>query len=317
MTSNGKFLHGVELSFSSKVSLYAMTHCSKPSEKYSEGYMAIPTNFLSTKYIVPMYTQGYYLHCLFAIAAFKPNTIVNIHLKVNGAPSSYINVVLRAYETYQYSNPNDLSGTLITSTEPIAVVSGHIGNRIAASGYSPFIEMVLPSDQWDTFYVIPDIAKRSSNIVRIYSNKPTNVTIHYQDKIESKSIPERKFIDFDHGTISYFNASNAVMVMVFTKGLADNSGDSFMMTVPGINQYLSAYEFASPLEFSNFISITVLSNALDGFIRDGNPMHHDNSSHIFVGPNHYSTFTKPIHSGVHGSVIKPTSDLVFGYIVTA
>ncbi|XP_071136389.1 uncharacterized protein [Mytilus edulis] len=299
MTSNGKFLRGVELSFSSKVSLYAMTYCSKSREKYSEGFLVIPTNFLSTKYIVPVYTPEYGLHSLFAIAAFKPNTIVNINLKVNGATSSYINVVLRAYETYQYSHPDDLSGTLITSTEPIAVVSGNIGHTIAAGGHNPFTEMVLPSDQWDTFYVIPEIAKRPSNIVRIYSNKPTNVTIHYQDKIESKSIPERKFIDFDHGTISFFNASNAVMVMVFTRGLADNSGDPFMMTVPGINQYLSTYEFAVPSEFTNFISITVLSNALDGFILDGNPMHHDNGSHIFGGPNHYSTFTKPIHSGVH------------------
>ncbi|XP_076078666.1 uncharacterized protein LOC143048713 [Mytilus galloprovincialis] len=309
MTSDGTFLHGVALSFSSKVSVYALTYCNKSTEKYSEGYMAIPTNFLSTKYIVPMYTS-YSYNALIVVAAYKPNTIVNIHQKRNKAKYTFKNIVLSAYETYQISNSYDLSGTLITSTEPIAVVSGHEGNYIAGGGYNPFMEMILPSDQWDRVYVIPHIARRPSKIVRIYSNQPTNVTVHYQFKIESKSIPERSFVDFDHGMISYFNASNDVMVMVFPKGLADYSGDAFMMTVPGINQYLSVYEFAVPSEFTNYISITVLSNARDGFILDGNPMHHENGSHIFGGPNHYSTFTMPIHSGVHQ--ISHTSNVRFG-----
>ncbi|CAG2200377.1 unnamed protein product [Mytilus edulis] len=309
MTSDGTFLHGVELSFSSKVSLYALTYCNKSTEKYSEGYMAIPTNFLSTKYIVPMYTS-YSYNALIVVAAYKPNTIVNIHQKRNKAKYTFKNIVLSAYETYQISNSYDLSGTLITSTEPIAVVSGHESNYIAGGGYNPFMEMILPSDQWDRVYVIPHIARRPSKIVRIYSNQPTNVTVHYQFKIESKSIPERSFVDFDHGMISYFNASNDVMVMVFPKGLADYSGDAFMMTVPGINQYLSVYEFAVPSEFTNYISITVLSNAVDGFVLDGHPMHHENGSHIFGGPNHYSTFTMPIHSGVHQ--ISHTANVRFG-----
>ncbi|CAC5417030.1 unnamed protein product [Mytilus coruscus] len=302
MASDGKFLRGVELTFSSKVSLYAMTSCSKSGDRFSEGYMAIPTNFLSTKYIIPLYklysaTAAY--GSLIVIAAIKPNTMINIYKKQNGVTSTYMNIILRPYETYQMSSVNDLSGTLITSTDPIAVVSGHVASYITAGGVNPLMEMVLPTDQWDRVYVIPHIAQRPSKFVRIYSNQSTNVTIHYQDKIESKSILERNFIDFDHSMVSYLNANNDVMVMVFPKGLADSSGDSFMMTVPGINQYLSAYEFAVPSGFNNFISITTLFNAVDGFILDGNPMHHENGSHIFGGTNHYSTFTMPIHSGVH------------------
>ncbi|CAC5393912.1 unnamed protein product [Mytilus coruscus] len=280
-----------------------MSYCSESADRYSEGYLAIPTDLLSTKYIIPMYTPRLERYVnyngLFVIAAFKPDTIVNIYMKGNKAALPYTNVVLHQYETYQVSKAQDLSGTLIISTEPIAVVTGHVANQVTAGGLNPFIEMVLPSDQWDRVYVIPHIASRPSKIVRIYSNKPTNVTIHYLDKIKSSSIPERDYLDFDHGTISYFSSKNDVMVMVFPKGLADNSGDSFMMTVPGINQYLSAYEFAVPSGFTNYISITVLSNAVDGFILDGNPMHHENASHIFGETNHYSTFTMPIHSGVH------------------
>ncbi|CAG2227340.1 unnamed protein product [Mytilus edulis] len=299
---DGKFLRGVELTFSSKVSLYAMTSCIKPTDRYSEGYMAIPTNFLSSKYIIPQYKLNYgtaAYSSLILIAALKPNTMINIYKTENGVKSTYINFILHPYETYQLSRVADLTGTLITSTEPIAVLSGFISNHIVAGGQNPFMEMVLPTDQWDRAYVIPHIAQRPSKFVRIYSNQPTNVTIHYQDKIESKSIAERSFIDFDHSEVSYLNTNNDVMVMVFPKGLADNSGDAFMMTVPGINQYLSSYEFAVPTGFNNFISITTLYNALDGFILDGNLMHHENGSHIFGGTNHYSTFTMPIHSGVH------------------
>ncbi|CAG2200373.1 unnamed protein product [Mytilus edulis] len=124
---DGKFLRGVELTFSSKVSLYAMTSCIKPTDRYSEGYMAIPTNFLSSKCIIPQYKLNYgtaAYSSLILIAALKPNTMINIYKTENGVKSTYINFILHPYETYQLSRGADLTGTLITSTEPIAVLEG-------------------------------------------------------------------------------------------------------------------------------------------------------------------------------------------------
>lgn len=70
-------------------------------------------------------------------------------MKQYGTTSTYIKVVLLPYETYRMSSVYDLSVTLITSTDHIAMVRGHVANHITTGGANPFMEMVTQTDQWD------------------------------------------------------------------------------------------------------------------------------------------------------------------------
>ncbi|CAG2200014.1 unnamed protein product [Mytilus edulis] len=126
-------------------------------------YKSAPDNVYATRSVV-------------AISPLKANTIVNILLKsdkgpitVNNAkysPNSSINLVLNPYDTFQFSHTYDLTGTMVTSSAPISVISGsncintyshHCCHSNTHSDCNPYMEMILPTDQLDSFYVVPDI----------------------------------------------------------------------------------------------------------------------------------------------------------------
>ena len=310
--SDGKLMRGIELTTNLRTSVYVFVYNNHTADKESYGYLAFPTKVLSTTYIIPTYKPvgGYYHSAFIAITATKPNTIINIYMKKNGQSSIYKNIALDKYETFQLSETVDFSGTFIRSTNPIAVWSGHENNYISVSAANPFVQMILPLHQWDKVYVIPTIATRPGSTVRLYSNNLTNVQIHQGDKSEIKQIAARGVVDIVHSTILFINASHDIMVMIFPYGLSDTSGDGFMMTIHGVNQYLSQYDFAVQNGITSFISIVVSTGYINGFVLDGKHINHITSTHIFGGPYHFSTFTVDITSGTHQ--IRHTAGVRFG-----
>lgn len=72
-----------------------------------------------------------------------------------------------------------------------------------------------------------------------------------------------------------------------------------MMTIPGINQYLNEYDFVVSSGFDSFISITVQSDVVEGFMLDGYSSNIKSFFSISEGKNHFSTFSLPISAGHH------------------
>ena len=158
---------GVELNGTVRTSVYI---------GYSEGYLAIPSHFLSRNYIVPSFDVFYtvYSQSMIAITPTESRTIVDLHLKMASGSITYQNrtysqndtltIVIDKHDTFEISHTSDLTGTQITSSSPVAVVSGNKGNAIDGKvGFNTFIEMVLPLEQLDTTYFIPFIATRVNN----------------------------------------------------------------------------------------------------------------------------------------------------------
>ncbi|CAG2219000.1 unnamed protein product [Mytilus edulis] len=155
----------------------------------------MPLRFASTKYIIPSlhdYTVYYGYKNLMALAPIHHNTRVSIHLKLESGAITYeskkyidndiINLVINKYSTLQLSHTSDLSGTMITSSEPIIIVSGSQCNFAVPKGIrlgdcNPFIESVLPTDQLDDMFITPYISTRLNNTVRIQAVNSTDLTI--------------------------------------------------------------------------------------------------------------------------------------------
>lgn len=159
-----------------------------------------------------------------------------------------------------------MTGTFISSSSPLAVVSGNKCNYIASEdGCNTFIEMVLPVEQLDNIYIVPHIETHVTSTIRLLSLKASSVIIkNTNNSTVVKQIAGRDFYDFSHSTISYVNATNDIYVTIYPHEIGFGRGDAFMMTVHGINQYLFHYDFVVPKGFSSFISITVPTNDLNG-----------------------------------------------------
>ncbi|CAG2218997.1 unnamed protein product [Mytilus edulis] len=149
-------------------------------------------------------------------------------------------------------------------------------------------------------FITPYISTRLNNTVRIQAVNSTNLTIKTGNKTISKTLNARDFFDFYYNTISFISSSDDILVMSYPHGLNENKGDPFMMTIPGVNQYLYEYDFVVPTGFDSFISITVQSDATDGLFLDGNSSKSQSSVFsISEGMNNFSTFSLPISTGLH------------------
>ncbi|XP_063405759.1 IgGFc-binding protein-like [Mytilus trossulus] len=287
-----------------------------------EGFLVIPLEFLSTNYVIPSFfvqPEAYFYRnkdSVFAIGVLYSNTTINITLQIDDGSITYegtnyttnqtLSIVLDEKTIFQLSHDTDLTGTTISASNPIAIVSGNRCNTVAtpkpdSSFYcQPFMEMILPVNQLDNEYVIPKLALRVNNTVRILSVNHTEVTIQKADSIISTStIMSGAFIDFQYDNISSVRSMSDIMVMLYPEDQNIRIG-SFMMTVTGIHQYLYEYDFIVPyVRYVNFISITVKSDELNGFILDGQLLNVQDVFDITHNSDLFSSFSLPISPGEH------------------
>ncbi|XP_052063182.1 uncharacterized protein LOC127702913 [Mytilus californianus] len=307
LMTNGLHQAGVEIHSNVPITLYGFLFV----RQYSEGFFVLPARFASTEYLIPSFTPCSSSHrSVFSLSSLYSNTVIRIHFKIKDGTIEYANIqysnnqtltlVLNKYTAFQISHITDLTGTRIIASQPIVVVSGNKYNRINELGsHQPFIEMVLPSNQLDNVYVIPYLNYRPENTVRVLAVNDTSVVVKTGNTRSRKVLKSRDFMDYSHTTISYVSSERGVMVHIYPHEISDSHGDAFMMTIPGINQYLYDYDFMVPTDFQSFISISVPTNAVDGFVLNGNFVNLQNIFSISEEEHHFSSFSIPISSGQH------------------
>ncbi|XP_062585384.1 IgGFc-binding protein-like, partial [Saccostrea cucullata] len=129
-----------------------------------------PIDKLSTSYIISTATPAHYTldsGSHFTVASIKDNSLVTIKFTTdhdinillqgrNYGRGDTFHIILNKYQTFQIGIKADMSGTTITSSNPIAVFAG---NRCTDVGYhgacSMLMEMVPPADKLDTIFIVP------------------------------------------------------------------------------------------------------------------------------------------------------------------
>lgn len=302
---------GMEVQSSVPISLYGIQH--RKDGAYTEAYMAIPKRYLSTEYLLPSFKVfSSSADSALTIITTEDRTTVTINLRMEKGPLRYKNVnynnndvislVLNRFHSFKLSHTSDLSGTTIQATKPISLLTSSRCNRVTSlGGCNELLEMVLPLNQMDYFYLIPEIVTRPSSTVRVYCPEETTLSINDGNNRLVKKVDKRKFIDFTHRKISYIHGNRDFLVMIIPHNLPKNVGNVFMMTIHGVNQYMSSYEFAVPAidDLKSRIALCVKSSGLGGFILDGEVTTIDGAYSISNGTDHYSTFSLPISPGQH------------------
>ncbi|XP_076111579.1 IgGFc-binding protein-like isoform X2 [Mytilus galloprovincialis] len=306
LMTNGLHQAGAEIYSNVPITLYGFLF----KRTVSEGFYVLPTRYASTYYVVPSFTvYNSNSLSLFSLSSLYSNTAIKINFKMKDGLISYENIqysdnqtltlLLNQYTTFQISHTSDLTGTKIIASKPVVVVSGNKCNYVnGKASCQPFIEMVLPTNQLDNLYVIPHLNYRLENTVRVIAVNDTNIVMKNGNNRTRHVLKSRDFLDNLHTTISHVSSASDVMVHIYPHELKLH-GDAFMMTIPGINQYLYDYDFMVPTDFESFISITVPTDAVDGFVLDGNFVTLKTIFSIVEEEHHFSSFSIPISSGPH------------------
>ncbi|XP_060582385.1 uncharacterized protein LOC132738805 [Ruditapes philippinarum] len=264
-----------------------------------EGFLALPTDMLSTEYIISSYepySSSQYSD--FLVVAVHDDTFINIYLNKN-----VVKVKLNRLETYLVRRYDDLSGARVSSNTSVAVFSGHEATMtpITCAGSGEyFVEQLLPTKHFAQEIIVPPVPPKSQYVVRIYSSSQ-NTSITFRNTTNQNRQILLKVGEFYEIVSSkdamYVFATKPVQVMLYSTCHFDNGiGNVFMSIVPAINQYRNFYHFsiiATNEPFTHYLTIIAKTEDLSGLRINGNQM--GNIFYSYVTHANNETFTVNVY----------------------
>ena len=313
------------------VSIYTMNYY----PAYTEGYLAIPYHGLGQRYVAATYStvtnDSLILNNLsIGVISTRFNTTVTVFLKIKKGFINYggktfvsndtFSVKLSTNQTFYLTTHQDLTGTVITSTNPVAVVSGgyiHINKSCQYTGYTT--EMILPHEQLAKNFIIPRLYNSRCKY-RVLSDADSNVTI-YDSTIGIKILAKGKFFEVSNFTIATVQSLSGVLVQMYCYEI-NHSLNTAMITLPGLQHFKSEYIFvvASNFPGDNFppdnyyITIIIETNAISGIKLDNiiGPFY-NYTSDITIEGKAYSILSYGLIVGIHEII--QVNGVPFGLIV--
>ncbi|MBI3479376.1 MAG: IgGFc-binding protein [Nitrosomonadales bacterium] len=292
----------------------------------ADGYLALPTPGLGTKYYVMSYASIRYTGSEFAVAATQNSTTVSITPTAAGATKpvgTTFTVLLNAGETYQFANPAnaDMTGTLVAADKPVAVVSGHRCTDIPSGvGYCDYIVEQLPDvSVWGkTFHTSP-FSGRARYTVRVMASVNGTTLTTIPAGLIPGTLNAGQFVDVDLTGAGEFVSNNPVLMAQFMRGYADDlagKGDPSMVLVTPAEMGMTDATFGVhglAGTSGTFMNVVTETAALATLKLDNVVV----NTALFTpigGASIYSVGTIPVAAGAHsllGTV--PYSALVYDY----
>jgi hypothetical protein len=292
----------VHISSDSEVAVFGMNH----KKWSSDAFMALPVNVLGTEYRTMDYntsepgfddTPGE-----FVIVAVNDSTNVTITLRAAssmGTPANSSQTVrMNKGDAYMVQGSvedgrNDLTGSLIESDYPVAVLSGHKRTAIPDTAVNIegtpsrdiLVEQLPPVSAWgDSALVVPYATSALPDLVRVVCAEDAT-----QISINGTPVPGTfnagDFYEITHlKGVTSIQASKPIEVGQFmhtSLGAVDDTrfpayGDPALALVFPVEQFKNAYTIISivnPDAFSgNFVNIVADASSIGSMMIDGAPM---------------------------------------------
>ncbi|MGJ0486975.1 MAG: hypothetical protein ACR65R_20910 [Methylomicrobium sp.] len=261
----------------------------------TDAYLGLPTDVAGTEYLVPsMPNAKKSLPGELQIIAQEDGTEITITPKkstIAGADVKSIKAgksarfTLNRLQSIQFKAKGgytaDLTGSVITSSKPVSVFSGHqcgiVPSRALACDH--LVEQIPPITTWGTEFLTTPLATRTGgDIFRILAaHDGTEVRI---DGAVVARLKRGKFkqVNLASGSFHQITTSAPALVVQYSKGTSADRvvSDPFMMIIPPTEQFGSDYFVSTPpvepVAFNNFINIVAPTDQLAGLRLDEAPI---------------------------------------------
>ena len=239
----------------------------------TDSYAAIPVKHLGTEYVTvnratDRYNGSQYENQLarvgeFMIMAVEDNTVVTINTTVPTARRQrVINVTLQKGDSYLVQaqstaiGADDLTGSRITASKPVAVISGHVRSSVpsvTANSKDHLVEQLPSVDKWGKSYATAPMLKKATNAnpdaYRIVASRPNQV-IHVELQNRSFMCIASNGVWFD--TLlrepAYWYSDEPFMLVQFmpSGGTSMQYYDPAMLIIPPIERSVESALFQFP-----------------------------------------------------------------------
>ncbi|CAH1792146.1 unnamed protein product [Owenia fusiformis] len=249
-------LGGIEQKvISVKSSEFVSVFTSSFTQVSTDGYLALPVSTVGEHYILAAYGTGGIFdprqdlngNSTFGIIATEDGTIVEIIECHNGVyhTNSYT-VSIDKFESYSAIADDDITGTIIRSNKPVAVLSGNDCANVPNTRRlcSHLVEMLPPVNSWgDDFYAISSKPRNAGDILRIIARGNTKVELSPGGLSKDITLGEYWEVVLDHDVFYHVTCAMSCLVMQYCQSQTADSRSMgpFMTIVPAVSQYSKDY----------------------------------------------------------------------------
>ncbi len=246
---------GIQVTASNLISLYGFNYIPQGTG----AFLALPVEALGTRYLVSSYYNESYegnsiLGSEFAVVAAQDCTHVTITPRVNlgtHLANTPYGVTLGQGQVYQLQDQllnTDLTGTLITSDNPVAVIGGHLCAYVPL--YTPSCNLLVQQfwpTQWcgTRFVTMPFYSRSNGDTFRVLATADgTSVQINGM----IASLNQGQWYETTASVPLYVTANNPVYLVQYANGQewdGDPNADPTMISIPPISEFASNYQVAN------------------------------------------------------------------------
>ncbi|HEY5038681.1 MAG TPA: IgGFc-binding protein, partial [bacterium] len=303
---------GIQVTATQNVAVYGCEY----QNRASESYLGFPVQALGTNYMVLAYPSDLSIsNTEFTLVGTQNGTTVTIIPSVTVgsrlAGTPYV-VSLNQGDVYQLQDANngdDLTGTLLSATQPIGVWGVNSCADIPVSHYycNPLFEQLWPVPNWGTTFVtIPLASRLSGDTFRfVASANATGVTVN---GVLLALLNQGQVVQTILTGSSYITSNNPIYVAQYansssydyaTPSPTPAPGDPAMISIPPVNLFDNDYVFSSPMTVftENYVNLFVPTGSTGSVSLDGVAL--PASDFIPIGASGYWGATIPLTPASH------------------
>ncbi|XP_059522530.1 IgGFc-binding protein [Myotis daubentonii] len=277
MIGSNIFQHAVLVRSDRNISVQAIN--TKPNTE--DLTLLRPVSTLGTKYFVFTPPSASAKNVKeFAVVAGAKGASISVQLKAavtfqgNFYPGgSVLTVTLQPYQVAQVQSTADLSGSKVTASSPVVVLSGHSCAQKHTS-CNHVVEQLLPTSAWGTHYVVPPLASQTRfDVVYAVAGQPTKVTYNHGNIIGSRGLQEGEVIEFEvrPSWPLFLSADAGIQVLLFGTGGTRGkvTYDPYLVLIPDVEAYCPAYVVNSFPGSKGVALVVAQTKAADKLTMDG------------------------------------------------
>eukprot|EP00105_Crassostrea_gigas_P037696 XP_019921844.1 PREDICTED: IgGFc-binding protein-like [Crassostrea gigas] len=332
----GRGNNALSVSASDEIIVYGIN-----KEEYScDAFLAFPIDVLGTEYYTVSHFPSTYA-TEFLIASVFTDTAVDITLKLNSdktmiqfekklyANGDVLNVLMNPYDTVQIQTMADITGTKITSNQPIVAYSGNRRTNVGVGkSRDHLVQQLMPTITWGKRFITLPIPTRTTGdffrFIASENNTVVNTTgFDYQlnqnvsytlELLNAGDFVEQYHTSYFYGLVV---SSKPIMLVQIVSSQVVEAADPAMTLIPPIEQFSSEYVFTTPKysrgEYINFFMFVVHSDNAAGLQLDGEYLPLTQEYRKITGTNYLASYVA-VPTGFHS--FRHTSPIVMfgGYL---
>ena len=254
---------GIEIKSTAKIAVLGANSASA-----ADAFLALPTTTLGKAYVVATRLSARLSVGNIGIISQRDGTNVTITLKTKGyfshLNSTYTSgqsftITLARLETFYLIHNNDLSGTIIISSYPVAIVSGTTCKAFFFCYHS--VSFLLPVKKWGKQYIlVPAIdSKSTEDSYRVFASQETMI----KSRGLTAKLRRGEFLEISlkkNELSSFVSCSKPCQVVQYLKTYYSGRTDSSSIILPSTEQFATSYRAVSILRgqlTDNYIIIII------------------------------------------------------------